>query len=152
MKYLKLFENFYLTESIEINMNQIIKEETINIGPGQGVVDFDANKSSFGINSKWHKQNLPFNFKSPLSNKEYNITQGRVKTVVSHGKNIFNLILYAGGISSDISITINDIYKDDDIVTIDERGNKKNLYIKNLSEKDIIYKIIKDIKSEIGSD
>ena len=145
------------TKKITLNelrsiVKQIIKEETINIDKGFSAVDFDAKKSSFGINSKWHKQNLPFNFTSPLSNKKYNITQGRVRTVVSYGKDIFNLVLYDGGVSSDISIMINNIHKDDDIVTIGERGNKKNLYIKNLPEKDIIYKIIKDIKSEIGSD
>ena len=145
------------TQKITLNelrsaIRQIIKEEIINIDKGTSAVDFDAKNPIFGINSKWHKQNLPFKFTSPLSNKEYNIAQGRVRTVMSYGKDIFNLVLYAGGVSSDISISINDIYKDDDIVTIDERGNKKNLYIKNLPEKDIIYKIIKDIKSEIGLD
>ena len=132
-----------------ITEERIIKEEIINVDKGFTPVDFDAKKPYFGINSKWHKQNLPFGFKSPLSDKEYKILNGRVRTVMSNGKDTLSLVLYTGGISSDLSIKINDIYKDDDIVTIEEGSDKKNLYIKNLPEKDILYKIIKDIKLEI---
>jgi hypothetical protein len=127
----------------------IITEEIINVEKGYTPVDFDAYNPHFGLNSKWHKQNLPFEFKSPLSGKEYKILHGRVKSVRSYGKVTLSLVLYTGGISSDLSIKINDIYKDDDIVTIEEGSDKKNLYIKNLPEKDILYKIIKDIKLEI---
>jgi hypothetical protein len=114
------------------------------------IVDYNAKEKWFGLNSDWHKNNLPFKFKSPISNEEYNISSGNVRMSLNYGKSVYNLSLYEPW--KNIFIKKDNIYNDDDVIIIEEGAKnivKKSFYMKNLEEKDILYKIISDIKSEI---
>ena len=106
-------------------------------------VDLNAKESYFSVEK--YSKSLPFNFKSPISNKTYEINRGRVRL---SGK-IYNITLYVAALTSPIDLYINDINSNDDILKIHENNEEKSIYIKNLEEKDIIYQIINDVKNKI---
>ena len=81
LKYVKLFENF---ENSEHFKNAI---QTDNL-----------EKNWSGSNSDWSKNNLPFDFKSPISGQQYKIVDGSVTGWGARGyrdsEDIYNLNLY----------------------------------------------------------
>jgi hypothetical protein len=109
-------------------------------------VDFNAKEPYYNITN--YSKNLPFTFTSPTSDKEYKIDRGNVRKITNLGKSKFNITLYLGGMSSPISLYIDDI-DNADIIRIEENNQEKRFYIKNLEEKDIIYQIIDDVKNKI---
>jgi len=147
MKRLKKFERFTYESRLS---NEDIKrvESPINVKQGDAIINNDSKEKYYGMNSNWHKNNLPFTFQSPISKEEYEITKGYVRSTLKNNNRVYYLNLLNSGMKS-IVIKIYDLYENDDIVYIEEGHDKKSFYIKNLENKDIIYKIIEDIKKEI---
>lgn len=147
MKRLKKFETF--TYESRLSNEDIERVESpVNVNSGETIVNNDSKEKYYGMNSNWHKNNLPFKFESPISKKEYDITKGYVRSTLKHNNRVYYLNLLNSGMTS-IVIKVYDLYENDDIVHIEEGREKKSFYIKNLENKDVIYKIIEDIKKEI---
>ncbi|MCK9477521.1 MAG: hypothetical protein M0R46_16515 [Candidatus Muirbacterium halophilum] len=149
MKKIKTFENFtYESRLTDEDIKKV--EEPITVSSGSSVVNNDSKKKYYGMNSDWNKNNLPFEFESPISKKEYQLTRGYVKSILKNNNPIYYLtLLNSGNDNTSMSIKIYDLYDHDDIAHIEEGREKKSFYIKNLQNKDVIYKIIEDIKKEI---
>lgn len=149
MKNIKTFENFtYESRLTDEDIKKV--EEPITVSSGFSAVDNDSKEKYYGINSNWYKNNLPFEFESPMSKKEYRITKGYVRSILKGKNRIYYLnLLNSGNDSTPIVIKIYDLYDHDDIAYIEEGREKKSFYIKSLQNKDIIYNIIEDIKKEI---
>lgn len=149
MKKIKTFENFtYESRLTDEDIKKV--EEPITVSSGTSVVNNDSKKKYYGMNSDWNKNNLPFKFESPISKKEYQLTRGYVNSILKNNNPIYYLtLLNSGNDNTSMSIKIYDLYDHDDIAHIEEGREKKSFYIKNLQNKDVIYKIIEDIKKEI---
>lgn len=149
MKKIKTFENFtYESRLTDEDIKKV--EKPITVSSGFSVVNNDSKKKYYGMNSDWNKNNLPFEFESPISKKEYQLTRGYVNSILKNNNPIYYLtLLNSGNDNTSMSIKIYDLYDHDDIAHIEEGREKKSFYIKNLQNKDVIYKIIEDIKKEI---